>query len=237
MLGTDSAESRTPSAVSTGGDDRPPARRGRRVVSRLLLLFVLLQLPLFFNGCVNNSYRFTVGALVPCVEFEVGPDFHYRRLSAVSQLGLPANLLLTATCLLAAASFWPWLWRQLESPLFLASLIVTLWLFWSFWFLPAVWGFVVIIPTTHVANFIRAVVLGDDTTRTDPDWPFMIAGRFYFFACLALLCFVLRGAAWIYRRYILVAPDRWWQLSLGGALAAMLVLGTGLGLLLRLFAS
>ncbi len=237
MHGVSSAESPPHAAESTSGDDAPPVRRGRRVARRLFLLFVLLQLPLFFNGCDINSYRFTVGALVPYAEFEVGPDFQFRRLSAVSQLGLPANLLLIAACLLVAARFWPRLWRQLESPLFFASLIVTLWLFLSFWFLPSVWGFVVMMPTIHVANFIRAVVLGDDTTRTATDWPLLIAGRVYFFACLAIVGVVLRGAAWAYRRYVLVAPDRWWQLSLGGALAVMLILGTALGLLLRLLSS
>ena len=227
--------------TETGSSERTrnvgerPARRRPRVWRRVLLLFVVFQTPFFLNGCDRSSVYYSAGVVVPYCEFELDDDFWFQRVVSFSILGCAANLLLIGGGLLAAARCWPWLGRQLESRLFLIVLLLTVWVFDSFWFWPALWWNLVGFHTINLANTTHEFVLGADAGAAPvSSWAYVTGARVYFVAWLVGGHFGLSGAGWLYRRFFTVTPQRWWQISLGGALAAMLILGTALGLLLRL---
>jgi hypothetical protein len=202
---------------------------------RGLLLLFLLQLPFFMNGCDFNSIYQTLGFAVPYAEVDMGHRQRPDVRISVSGLGFTANLLVIGGGLLLAFCCWPWLWRQLESKSFLFVLVITVWAFDSIWFLPAVWGCVVGSAVMNLANWMQCVASGDMRQTADRgSWCYLLSARLYFLAWLIGGYLLTCGAVWLYRRFVVVTPNRWWQVSLAAVLAAMLILGTALGLLLRL---
>jgi hypothetical protein len=126
--------------------------------------------------------------------------------------------------------------RIVASRLFLVAMATAVLVMNSILFLPPwLWCNVIWCPTMYVQSAVRWMLLGDlgggeAANRLDV----IIASRLYFVALIVTIYGLIRLTLAFLRRYLLVEPNRWWQFRLGGLMATAVLLGTGIGLVVRL---
>ena len=209
---------------------------GQRLTwKRLTLLLILMNTPLFYHGCDSGDTYFTVGAAAPCAELTytdggVLPD----QAKMTSPWLWCANLfLLVATLWLIRRAF-PRLRRIVASRTFLVALLIVILLMNSFLYAGVIWMNVIWSVDMQFLAAVHWLILHDVTDQAAENGvDVALASRLHFFCMLAAVYLVLRLLVWIYNRFVAVDSQRWWQLRLGGLIGAMLILGAGIGMLLR----
>jgi hypothetical protein len=195
---------------------------------RLVLLLALLNSPLFFNGCESQHVKFTVGAAIPFAEFD-------SKLLWFSWPLLMANGLATFAAIWLATRYVPWLNRMAASRWFLGTLIAVALLFnsWLVWM--PFWVHTVFSPQATIAGLmVRAVEGPEGASETAVRWAWTVSGRIYYVLCVAVISGGAVGLRAFLRRYFFVRTGSRWQIQLGGLVIAMLILGTGIGMAIRL---
>ena len=202
---------------------------------RLSLILLLVNTPLFYHGCDSGDTYFTLGAAAPCVELTyadggVLPD----QAKMTSPWLWCANVfLLVATLWLIRRAF-PRLRRIVVSQTFLVALLIVILLMNSFLYASVIWMNVIWSVNMQFLVAVHWLILHDVTDHAAENGvDVALASRLHFFCMLAAVYLVLRLLVWIYNRFVAVDSQRWWQLRLGGLIGAMLILGAGIGMLLR----
>lgn len=216
-------------------DDRnpvagPPVAKDRPVGwKRLVLLFALLNAPLFFNGCESQEAKFTVGVAIPFAEIGGG------KLNWFSWNLMAANGLVTTAALWLATRRSRWLncWatsRNLAGCLIGVALLFNAWLVWEWPWMHVVFG-----PQVQIATLIARILgqLGASEEEA-ARWIWPISARMYYVFCVAVLSGATLGLRAFLNRYFFVRTGSRWQIQLGGLVIAMLILGTGIGMAIRL---
>lgn len=202
---------------------------------RLVLLFALLNAPLFFNGCESQEAKFTVGAAIPFAEIG-GGQFLLEKLHWFSWPLMAANGLVTAAALWIATRRSTWLNRVAASRWFVGilttvALVFNSWLVW-----PWLWIHVVFGPQVQIAGLI-AMLFGGPLGASEEvaaRWIWLISARVYFVVWVAVVSGVTLGVRAFLRRYFFVRTGSRWQIQLGGLVIVMLILGAGVGMAIRL---
>jgi hypothetical protein len=200
------------------------------------LLLVLLNLPLLYHGCDGGTTYYTLGGAVPCMELTYESEGFWpdsaRCLSGELWL---ANLFLILASLWVLSHSLPFARQILASRRFLICLSFVIALTNSFLVAPTVWRYAVWNLDMYFITAVHWLILRDITddmaaNRVDV----AIASRIHFLVMLATAYFSIAGIGWLFRRYVTVDGRPWWQWRLGGLLAVMLILGTAIGMLVRL---
>ena len=124
-----------------------------------MLLFALLNAPLFFNGCESQEPKFSVGAAIPFAEVG-GGQFVLDKLHWFSWPLMVANGLVTVAALWLATRRSRWLNRVAASRWFMGALIVVVLLFNSWLVWPWLWTHVVFGPQVQIAGLIVRIFAG-----------------------------------------------------------------------------
>jgi hypothetical protein len=203
---------------------------------RAALLILLLNTTFFYHGCDRNNTYFSVGAVSPFMVVAVENDASWpSRLLSVSPVALTAGLLVTIVAVLVICRYVPWLSRRLASRTCLVALSLSVAVLNSFLASPTVWRYIAWMPTTHLVDLSEWVLYGDDASASAGGCAaVIIASRLYFFLLIACLYPLIRLCSFLVRRYLLVESGHWWQFRLGGLVATAVILGTGIGLVVRL---
>ena len=228
-----------PSASPRANPDRPASTppAGRQLGwRRLVLLVVLLNSPMFFQGCESQKFQFTLGAAVPFSQIEANDQQPLLPTTLVfwSWPKLLANVGILALALWLASRV-AWLNRTFASNWFaavllLVALVFDLWLIW-----PPGWEQVVLNPQAQIYALILHIA-GESNTPS-PNlvwWAMLLSGRVYYVLLVVglSLSFVLAGL--FLRRYFFVRTGARWQVQLGGLVIVMLLLGSAVGVAIRL---
>jgi hypothetical protein len=200
----------------------------RKPWRRFAAFALLVQSTLFWQGCEQNQMITSLGLAGPAVTVGSGEsagDIHWKEGSLLFAL---VNLAVLAAAAVTLANAPPRWTNRLASTRWLVAVALTTAVFNSILYFPFLWIWAVATPT---------IWLADTLFRTPGDNGQLILGtisRLYYLVGIAAIWGVLSLVRLVSRRYLFVAPDRW-QFSLAGLLAVMVLLGTGLGMLLRLF--
>ena len=200
------------------------------------LLILLLNTTFFYQGCDRNSTYLSIGAASPFMVVAVTDEANWpTRLVSTSFTALIAGLILLSVALLLICRFVPWLSRLLASRTFLVALSLSVAVLNSFLVSPVVWSYTARLPTMYLIEPIESL-LHDDTSSASVigDADVVIAARLYFLLLIVGLYLVIRLVSYVLRRFVLVDAERWWQFRLGGLMATAVILGTGIGLVVRL---
>jgi hypothetical protein len=197
---------------------------------RLGAILLLAQMTLFYQGCDHKYLIHSLGPAGPWITFGIDESLLSSKLMDFSPVLLGINLLLIAAVVLVVARLGsPWFERLTSRSLLAATAIATL-IFNSILYFAGVWIHLVALPV----NWLAEVIFSADSARSA-----VVHGtlaRVYYFVVVATIAGTLRFVQWLLRRYLFIHADRW-QVSLGGLLTIMAILGTGIGLLLRFFVS
>jgi hypothetical protein len=189
---------------------------------------LLAQCTLFWEGCRDSRTVFSVGLAGPAVTVGYKDSPVGLELVEASPLWLVVNVL----AMTAAAILWAYAsprWEQrLTSPKLVAATALVTAIFNSALYFGALWFYAVAYPVLWVTELLFG------SSATHNEGVLGIMSRLYFAVGTAATWAVLRLAHAVSLRYFFVAPDRW-QFSLAGLLVLMVILGTGIGMLLRLF--
>jgi hypothetical protein len=200
------------------------------------LLILLLNSTFFYHGCDRNCTYFSIGAAAPWMVVAVTDEANWpTRLLSASFTALIGGLVLLSVALLLVCRFVPRLPRLLASRTFLVALSLSVAALNSFLVSPAVWSYIVRLPTMYLIEPLDALLYDEAPTapamgRADT----VIAARLYFLLLVVSLYVLIRLVSYVLRRFVLVEPERWWQFRLGGLMATAVILGTGIGLIVRL---
>jgi hypothetical protein len=192
---------------------------------------------MFFQGCESQKLQFTLGPAVPFAQIEGDDQRHWFPASLVSWSWpkFLANIALLVASLWLAANV-SWIRRILGSNWFAAVLLLiasafNLWLIW-----PPGWEHVVVNPQSQIYNLILQTVGQPDTPSPDVVWwAMLLSGRFYYLLLVADLSLSFVLARLFLRRYFFVRTGSRWQIQLGGLVVVMLLLGSALGMAIRLW--
>lgn len=193
---------------------------------------------LFFHGCENSNIQLTLGPLTPFAHIDYDDNAPTAsQLTSFSAARLLINLAGLSLLLLVV----PW-WsprirsllasKDLHLALLLVAIVFNSILFGSILYLDQLWVNVVFWPTSHWTELLRWL-LGEPRDQPARSALVAAAARLHFALSWALVAVVLRAIRWAAQRYVFIQPDRWWQFNLRGLLLITLLLGTGLGMLLR----
>jgi hypothetical protein len=222
----------------TPASSAPPPARALAPLSwqRLVLLVVLLNTPLFFQGCgPNHSVRFTAGAVLPFVEI-VSPDPPPQAGSLRWWSAWRCLVNIAAT----AAGVWllcriRWIGRVAESRWAMATLVIVALVFNAWWYFPDLWVQAVYSPTAQLTTLLIHCVTGEGTPhQAVAERMVTCSARLYYLACLVVVGGVTFVLQVFFRRYFFVPAGHWWQVQLGGLMVVVLVLGTAIGVVARL---
>ncbi|HEX5104946.1 MAG TPA: hypothetical protein VFV87_14095 [Pirellulaceae bacterium] len=195
---------------------------------RLLLLLVLFNAPLFFNGCEFQDAKFTLGAAVPFAEFQDKLLWFSWPLMLVNGLGILAILWLATRRV-------SWINRAAHSRWLVGALVAIALLFDSWLIWPPLWAHAVFGPQVQIAGLIAKTFEGPQgASESAVRWAWLISARLYYVACVLLLGASVLGVRAFLRRYFFVRADSRWQIQLGGLMIVVVVLGTLIGLVVRL---
>jgi hypothetical protein len=198
-------------------------------------LVVLLNLPLFFQGCQSQKMQFTLGPAIPFAQVEADDQTWFPAVvKSWSWPKLLANLVIVCLGVWLATRI-TWISRVAASRWFPAILLLVaiafnLWLVW-----PPAWEYLVWTPQWHLFGLIlRVAGQGQAPSETAQWWALLISGRLYYVLLVAglSLCFVLSRV--FFRRYFFVQSGARWQIQLGGLIVAVVILGTAIGMTVRL---
>lgn len=203
---------------------------------RLVLLVVLLNAPLFFNGCDNKETRFTAGLVIPFAEIVSNERQPWPvTISWWSWWRSAANLLVMGLGIWLSCRRLSWVARVATSRWTLATLVLVALVFDSWFYLPIVWFHGVFSPTFQVWAFLQ----GCFNSKEQPNeavalYTLFASARLYYLACVAGVGGTTFGLQLFFRRYFFVQSGRWWQVQLGGLITVVLVSGTAIGIIARL---
>jgi hypothetical protein len=206
---------------------------------RLLLLLALLNAPLFFNGCESQQPKFTLGAAVPFAEVR-SSDSHFLpdKLLWFSWPLLLANGLGSIATLWLATRRFGWMNRVAASRWFVGTLIAVALLFNSWLVFAPIWAHAVMGPQIQIAGLIAKAQEGPGGVSEGAQrFAWLLSGRLYYAACVGVLGGSIVAVQLFLRRYFFVRSGPRWQIQLGGLIIVMLVLGTVIGMTVRLLSS
>jgi hypothetical protein len=89
-------------------------------------------------------------------------------------------------------------------------------------------------PTNYLFDLLHWL-LGEPQGPTAEQTLVAVAARLHFVLCWTATTALLLLGKWVARRYVFIQPDRWWQFNLRALLVATFIVGTGLGLLVRIW--
>ena len=224
---TDSGSTTDERALTAGAGSQP------LTWWKVAQLVLLLNCALFFQGCETSRIRVTAGAAVPFVEL-----VYHEQLSFELRQGSPVLLVLNAALMvigLYVVRHWRRRWSGLlASRKFLAAAALSVAVFNSFLFLPAIWLHVVFSPTIHLYEAVTWCLFAREPMDSSvQDVVLAVVSRAYFAFFIVAAVALFAFCQLIIRRYVF-ARQRWWQFNLAALMATMTVLGTGIGMLLRL---
>jgi hypothetical protein len=196
-----------------------------------------LMFVLFFQGCHSSGIELTAGPVVPFLGVIYnGEEPRQSQLLYFSAVGAVLNLGALIVGLVVVPNTLPRLRRVILSRRFQIAAVLV-----------AIQFNLVLVPGAGAVDVWMTVVFGPIAWICDrmDDWmpvpevrrPLVLAivARGYFVICwlssYALLCGVLVVA----ERYLGFDRRRWWQFRLRALLAVTFVVGTGLGILLRVW--
>ena len=197
-------------------------------------LTILLFCVLFFQGCQKSTIRFTIGPFAPVVALEYNGDEPLAsEFEAFSPHWLVLNFVVLGI-LFFASPVARWTARQGSCRELTIAVFCAAALFNSILISVPVWQQLVFRPIAEIDGAIHWMLR---LSSESPTAPFFrgLSSRLYFVFCVISAIAVWRLTRMVMRRYVFTDPDRWWQVSLGPLLTITLVLGTGLGMLLRLW--
>ncbi len=190
---------------------------------------------LFFQGCENNRIQLTVGPLAPFAEIDYDEELPFD--SDLTYFSVP-RLAFNFVGLGFLLVILPWYSRRvrgvLASPEVRVAILIVAIVFNSILYLHPLWVNAVFWPTCNVTDVLESV-FGSPTTQSGERWMMASASRLYFLICWSAVTLLLWVSKWVARRYVFVDPNRWWQFNLQSFLLATFIVGTGLGMLLRLW--
>lgn len=197
------------------------------------LRFLLLFSVLFFDGCDASNVMLSPGPFVRIVSIAYepeAPDLTHLKPGTSFFFSLALTL---ANLAIAAVGIWilrkrPRLEQHFLSRVFLVSLALHVSIFNSVLFGWSGWTHVVMHPTMQLYELAGQLRLPDSI------WLLQGVARIYFYATFWLtwlVCWLLRKLA---TRYLWLDEAKWWQFRLSGMFAVMVLLGTAIGLFLRL---
>ncbi|MEZ6115528.1 MAG: hypothetical protein R3C28_02990 [Pirellulaceae bacterium] len=200
------------------------------------LRFLLLFSVLFFDGCDASNVMLSPGPFVRIVSIAYepeAPDLTHLKPGTSFSFSLALTL---ANLAIAAIGIWilrtrPRLERHFLSRVFLVSLALHVSIFNSVLFGWSGWAHVVMHPTMQLYELVRQFV---PLSLADSIWLLQGVARIYFYTTFWLTWLVCWLLCKLAARYLWLDQAKWWQFRLGGMLAVMVVLGTALGLFLRL---
>ena len=201
-----------------------------------MLLAVLLNAPLFFNGCDSQKVRFTLGAIIPFAEIKAAEQpWTNTTLMWWSSWAVAANFLVTTLGICLIITRVQWTARLVQSRRFLAVLLLVAVVFDSWLFWPVVWSYAVFNPTLQIWALLLAPA-GGVSGASEPVQriAMQFSARFYYAICVLGLTGLAFGVPAFFRRYFFVQSGPWWQIQLRGLIILMLVLGAAIGLVVRL---
>ena len=212
-----------------------PAAAGKVGWQRVVLLLALLNAPLFFQGCESQKLQFTIGPVVPFAQIE--GDEHTWYHAAIVTWSWPKLL---ANIAILSIGIWlvtrvTWINRVALSRWFLAVLLVTALAFDSWLVWPAAWEQMVLTPQVHLHGLmLEAIGQRGNPTESGMWWTLLLSGRLFYVLLVAGLSVGYVLARLFLRRYFFVRSGSRWQIQLGGLIAAVIVLGTAIGMTVRL---
>jgi hypothetical protein len=215
-----------------------PAMPAAGLGSRLMLLAILMSV-LFFQGCQSNGLQIgvelTVGPVAPFLAFLYDEDDSGKAELLYLSVGRAIlNVGVLAAVFLLAPSWIPWFDRLVRSRRFqIAALLVAI-IFNNVLFFTRVWVQLVYWPIAWTCERIDNVLPISDAWK-----PLTIAtvARGHFLACWAGTYALFCLALFVSERYLGFDRRRWWQFNLRLLMAVTFVVGTTLGLVLRLAAT
>lgn len=200
---------------------------------RVFWLVLLFHSAMFFQGCDGKRFVFTTGPVVPFATVAVDDgDWFPSELLEFNGVACALNCALVLAVLWLIARRLPRVSRCLATRRFLAIVVLCFLVFNSILIWPPLWMNLVWMPTAILYDAVEFFVgeMDKATNRLAVD----AISRFYFFLCQAVCYGVVSLAIIVHRKYVRVSPERWWQFNLRGLVAAMVILGAGIGLAIRL---
>jgi hypothetical protein len=213
-------------SVAVSRQEAPTPKPWRRFV----LLVLLVQSTLFWQGCEQKHALFSLGLAGPAVTVGIGDSLVATKVFDVSLLFAIANLVAIAAAAVVFAYAAPRWANRITSTRWLVAVALATAIFNSCLYFPLLWFYVVSLPVVWLATllFERPGDEGHAILGT--------LSRVYYLVGIAAIWGALSLVRLLSRRYLFVDPDRW-QFSLAGLLALMVLLGTGIGMLLRVLFS
>jgi len=210
----------------------PPVVGWRRIV----LLVALLNAPLFFQGCQSQRMQFTLGPVVPFaqVESEDQRPWFPARLVAWSWLKLLANFSIVSLGVWVARRRFTWIRRMaasrwLPAILLLVAVVFDVWLIW-----PWGWEYLVWAPQMQLCNLVVKLVQIENPSETTQWRILLLSGRLYYVLLVTGLSLSFLIVRLFLRRYFFVRTGPRWRIQLGGLIVVVIVLGTAIGMTVRL---
>lgn len=203
-----------------------PAARQKRWL-RFAVLLLLGQITLFYHGCDNKHVIHSLGPAGAWVTIGIDESLPASELIDLSPGWLAVNLLAIVVAVVVAARLSPMWFERLTSRQVLAAAAIATLIFNSALYFLTAWVYLVGHPIGWLAHTFFSGI------NVSPEVVHGFVARTYYFVGVVAIAGVLRLVQWLLRRYLFIHADRW-QVSLGGLLALMAILGTGIGLLLRL---
>jgi hypothetical protein len=209
---------------------------------RLVLIVALLNVPAFFQGCVPQQQakfraKLTFGVAIPFMEIispqkEVFGPLELRQWSSWRCL---VNFALLGGGIWLLCRRFPWCGRIAASRWTIVTLAIVALVFNTWWYLPGVWFQLVFMPTYHVSIFLQDPVRWQESPNESVRYYVLLfSARLYYAACLAGVGGMIWGLRLFLRRCFFVPSGHWWQVQLGGLLVVVLVVGTAIGMVVRL---
>ena len=197
---------------------------------------VLLNAPLYFNGCESQQLKFTVGTVVPCGEFA-------DKLLWWSWPNLVAGLALTLLAIWGFTRRVRWMNSVAASNWFVGTLVTVATIFNSWLAWPPLWANLVLAPQMQIAGLlVQSFGAQDGANEMAVKIAWLVSGRLYYATCVVGVygamagvarCFAARTSSFAIRPAADCTAGRW-QIQLGGLIIAMIVLGTAIGMSVRL---
>ena len=207
-----------------------PAVNWSRIRKRSLWILALVSITFFFDGCESGDPEFTVG-IVPFSRVSFG-DLGWGQTPKLLDfwpIGLILNVALLAAMIVfvkfSSHRIAQWTRNRLQTRRVWIAVILTVGIFNSFLLIPGVWIWCVYRPTTFVLQGFSQ----------DP--PILIVrsiARILFAVWVMVLSLLMLGLTMVIQKYVLIDKERWWQVSVGGMFAIMVILGTLAGIIGRL---
>ena len=119
--------------------------------------------------------------------------------------------------------------RWLPVILVLVAVAFDLWLIW-----PWGWEYLVWAPQMQLCNLVVKVFQVENPSETAQWWLLLVSGRLYYVLLVTGLSLGFLFVRHFLRRYFFVRTGPRWRIQLGGLIVVVIVLGTAIGMTVRL---